>query len=372
MKKQLLLLLLLCLIFRNSYSQDPRHDYVLIGDTLHTDLKILGRPDQKGNTINVRYLKSNTSVELGIAEVTEFSYKNNKFIKKNLGDTADPRWNFLELIPTQHQQLVLYRLNSSPKLLFLEEDGKLFPVERDFRTLLKEKVRNPYISELISITKNNVGSITYLLNRDQTTESPFILLRQTYIHPTIAFGSLSQHVELADFDIDPLIQGKITSVGINFENFVNKKRTLSLNLNPQYFITEFQQFKQVDMLSQGIYEMDISHVSSGYNIHISAKGYLEIWPQHLRAYIEPGFQYGSVLAHQSYQLGSLVKGNEISYHSKSFEIEKIHNGPSIGFGVEKSLSPKGRIIGLGGRYSGLRSPNGFTFKTTQISATFKF
>ena len=170
-----------------------------------------------------------------------------KFFRKNFGNPRE-MWVFLELIPTENQDLELYRLNGKNEFFYLENrsTGKLYAVNGQateaFSSINKEAT-NP----LASLEKQSVGSITSLLNASGQVTDSVTVSKPIYIEPFIGMGMGS-----AGFGIEPIktstnMTGLVMTGGVSAETFVNKKRNMSFSLSPQLFGFSDSEFQKLDL-----------------------------------------------------------------------------------------------------------------------------
>ncbi|MCR9016185.1 hypothetical protein [Aquiflexum gelatinilyticum] len=324
-----------------------RNDYILFQDSLHIDGRILEIPTLENQSLVFRSIKGGQEKTYGVNDVSEFQYKDRKFFRKDIGSPRE-MLVFLELIPTENQDLALYRLNVKKETFYLENKstGKLYAVNGQVSDAFSSLNKNDAVNPLIGLTKQTAGSIAYLLNSADQVKDLRTFSKPIYVEPFFGTG-----IAIAEFGIEPVEQvtemaGLAISGGLSIEAFLNFKRNISISFSPQLFGFDATKFEKIQLPNGQNYETDLSISMIALQFPVAVKYYIDLKPQKFRTYLEMGYAFSNTLNQKSYQFGAWKKNNEITFHSDKPVLADSYQGIHFGAGAN-IIRKNNRILTLG-------------------------
>jgi len=324
-----------------------RNDYILLYDSLHIDGHIPNIPADENTTITFQKFKNGTSEIYSVMEVTEFQFKDRKFFRKDIGNPRE-MLVFLELIPTENQDIDLYRLNGKKETFYLENKTtrKIYAVNGQVSEAFSSLNNNEAVNPLISLTDQKARSIAYLLDNAGQVKDPRTFSKPIYVEPFIGTG-----LAKSEFGIEPIEQvtsmtGLAITGGISIEAFLNFKRNISISLSPQMFGFDANKFEKIQLPNGQTYETDLSISMIALQFPVAVKYYFDLKPQKYRLYVEMGYSFSNTLNQKSYQFGAWQKSNEITFNSSKPVLADSYQGIHFGFGTN-FIQTSERILTLG-------------------------
>jgi len=357
------------LLFLGTTSVFAQRGHILLYDTMHLvgnfqDIKL-----ENETAGSFKRYTNDKYQYFSVDNVSEFSYNNRFFFRRDIINGGESKVVFLERIISSRKTVTLYRLNGKPSQYYIEQDSIL--VKLDQTIDLKKVFTNPDLHSLIDITHMNEVELKYLFKSASKDELlPRTFTNTVVITPNVGIGMITHQFDAFLTKDEVTLSSWSPMVGINIEAFLNFRRNISVNLGPRIIGFQNKAFYQT-IYSNGRLESDLFLEYSALQVPFSLRYYHDTKPQKLRIYGEIGFLYSAINIRKARSHHAIIRGNEVQLESQDFSIPQNHKGFLIGVGAERYLyGHRGVVLGL--NYSRVTESLSSSLELVQLTSGFKF